>query len=54
MREIEKEELYLINGGGISFTGTVINALSNITKTVLEVGISLGSSLRRSLTKNLC
>lgn len=54
MREIEKEELYLIKGGGVSFTGTVLNALSTLTKTMLEVGRSLGSSLRRSLTNNLC
>ncbi len=54
MREIEREELYLINGGGTPFTGTVINAISGVAKVVLEVGRSLGSSLRRSISGKLC
>ncbi|MBR4262096.1 MAG: hypothetical protein IKQ35_01875 [Bacilli bacterium] len=54
MKEIEKEELYLISGGGISLTGTFINAVTGLTKVVLEVGRSLGSSLRRSITGKLC
>ena len=50
MREIEKEELSTINGGGISFNGTIINAISGLTKIILEVGRSLGSSLRRNIS----
>lgn len=54
MREIEKDELYLINGGGIPFTGTVIKAISGVAKVILEVGRSLGSSIRRSITGKFC
>lgn len=54
MREIEKEELYLISGGGVSFSGTILNGISNLVKALLETGRSLGSSLRRSATDNLC
>ena len=54
MREIEKEELLTISGGGINFSGTVINAITGAVRIVLEVGRSLGSSLRRSLTNRLC
>ncbi len=52
MKEIEEKELYLINGGGYALTATIINAVVSATKIVLEIGRSLGSSLRRTSGKS--
>lgn len=53
MKEIEKENLHHIDGGtGIS--GTLINAFSTGIKTILEVGRSFGTSLRRVFSNNMC
>lgn len=53
-KTIENEnELYEITGG-ISFTSSVLNALSTCARTILELGRSFGSALRRTVTGNLC
>ena len=38
----------------ISISGSLINAFTSGIKTVLEVGRSFGTSIRRLITKNLC
>lgn len=51
--EIKKEELMKINGGE-SISGSLINAFTSGIKAILEVGRSLGTSLRRMFDGNLC
>lgn len=46
-------ELYEINGG-FSINATFINAIARIVTTILDVGRSIGSSIRRYKTKNMC
>lgn len=46
-------EMCKINGGG-NINGTVLNALSRFINTILELGRSIGSSLRRGTSKNYC
>ena len=48
-----EEELFIITGG-INFSGSIINAIISGAKVVLELGRSLGSSIRRSITGNVC
>lgn len=50
--KLEKEELLQVQGGGI--TGTVITALLKGVGTILDLGRSLGSAIRRLTTKNVC
>ena len=49
---LQKEELVNVVGGAI--TATLINALARAVTTILDLGRTLGSSIRRSRTKNYC
>ena len=49
MRDLTKEELQKIYGGAIS--ATLLNAFIN---TILEVGRSFGSAIRRIIAKDAC
>lgn len=46
-------ELYLISGGA-DLNGNLLNALSRLVNTILELGRALGSSLRRSRSGKSC
>ena len=49
---LEKEELALIDGGGL--TATFFNSLARIGKTIYDIGYEVGSSVRRLLGRTLC
>lgn len=53
MNEINNKELYLIVGG-LSISGSIVNAFTNGIKIVLEVGRSFGTSIRRIVLGKLC
>lgn len=53
MNKIEKQELKEIDGG-LSISGTIINAFTNGMKTIFEVGRSLGNSMRRIKEGKMC
>ena len=48
---MKDEELANISGG---LNGTIINAISRLISTLLELGITIGSSLNRFKHKNKC
>ena len=50
---INEEELKDVVGG-INVSGTLVKAFSTGINTILEVGRSLGSAIRRVLGRNLC
>lgn len=52
MRDLTKEELQKIYGGAIS--ATLLNAFIRGINTILEVGRSLGSAIRRIIAKDAC
>lgn len=52
MRELNKDELRQICGGAIS--ATMINAIVRGVNYFLEVGRSLGTAIRRVISKNIC
>ena len=52
MKILKKEELLEIKGGSIS--GTYINALVKGIDTILELGRSFGTAIRRWVTGNVC
>ena len=45
-------ELININGGG--WTAAYLNAAARAVNTILELGRSVGSSIRRAITRNFC
>lgn len=55
MELIQKdEELCDISGGALALSSSVINALVAGAKIILEMGRSLGSALKRSISGNNC
>lgn len=54
MSEIKEfEKLYEIDGGA-DISGSLINAFSTGIKTVMNVGRSLGTAIRRIISGSLC
>ena len=49
---IENSELININGGGI--TAAYLNAASRAVNTILEFGRTVGSSIRRLVSRRYC
>ena len=49
---LANEELILVRGGGI--TSTMLNSLSRFMETLFNFGQSVGSSLRRMISKKTC
>lgn len=52
MKELTNKELNMIVGGSLS--GAVISSILKGVDMMLELGRSLGSSIRRLFTKNFC
>lgn len=52
MRKLNKEELLNISGGGIS--ASLLNAISRAVSTLMDLGRSLGTSIRRSISGKVC
>lgn len=50
--KLNEMELYKINGGAIS--ATFLNAIARAINTILNLGRTLGSSIRRIYNKNYC
>lgn len=50
---LEKEELLQVVGG-IDITGTLISSLYKAISTVMDVGRSLGSAIRRAIGGKFC
>lgn len=53
MQELTKEELQVIEGG-INISGTLINSLMKGINTLLDLGRSLGSAIRRVQGNRVC
>lgn len=51
---MNKQELINVKGGAFTINSTSLNALARIGTLILEMGRSLGSALRRSISKNYC
>ena len=53
MNELEVKELTSITGGE-TVTGTLVDAVTTGIKALFDIGKSLGSSIRRLSTNNIC
>lgn len=49
---LTNEELIKVKGGSIS--ATMLNAISRLIESLLNLGQLVGSSIRRSVSKNYC
>jgi hypothetical protein len=50
---LNKEELIIIEGG-LNITGTMLNSIIKGISTILDLGRSLGTAIRRLSTNNIC
>ena len=53
MRELNNKELMSVDGGA-SITATFLNAIARTVSTLMDVGRSLGSAIRRTISGNVC
>ena len=49
---LTNEEMLNVRGGGV--TATLLNSISRLVETVLNLGQIVGSSIRRSVSKKIC
>lgn len=49
---LKEMELYEIRGGAVS--STLLNSIARLITTVLDLGRTVGSSIRRIYSKNYC
>ena len=49
---LSKEELFVIKGG--SFSAALLNSISRLVDTLLRLGQTVGSAIRRSYEKKYC
>ena len=50
--KLEDNLLIQINGGGL--TAAYLNAAARAVTTILELGRTLGSTIKRAISKNFC
>lgn len=50
--KLNEVELYQVQGGAI--TSTFLNSVARLITTVLDLGRTVGSSIRRIYSKNYC
>lgn len=54
MRELEKQELLEISGGASWFTASFINAAARAMETLMDIGRSVGTAIRRTINGTYC
>ena len=54
MNNVEDKDLVVVDGGGYTLTGTLVNAFTDAIKTLFDVGKSFGNSIRRLSGNNIC
>lgn len=54
MKELENKELLNIEGGAFSLTAAFLNAAARALSTFMDIGKSLGSSIRRAFNGSIC
>jgi len=54
MTELKREEMLNISGGASWFSASFLNAISRAVSTLMDLGRSLGTSIRRSVNGKIC
>lgn len=51
---MEKQELLQITGGAFQLNGTVLGYVYKIANSIMDIGRSLGSAIRRAIGGTMC
>ena len=54
MQEIDRSEMMMVTGGGISITCAMIEAVSGVIQTIFGIGQAVGGAIRRISSNKLC
>ncbi len=54
MIELKKDELLQISGGANWLSASFLNAVSRAVSTLMDLGRSLGTSIRRTISGQVC
>ena len=54
MQELDNRQLFEISGGASWFSGAFFTSISRAIETVMNVGRSLGSAIRRAVSGTIC
>ena len=55
MRELDNKELLYIEGGALNWlSASFLNAASRALSTIMELGRSLGTAIRRTINGSVC
>lgn len=54
MVELSKQEMLNVSGGANWFSASFLNALSRAVTTLMDLGKSLGTSIRRTINGTVC
>lgn len=54
MRELSTKELLNIDGGASWFSASFLNAASRALSTLIELGRSVGTAIRRTINGSIC
>ena len=52
--KLKNDELITIKGGNSSLSASMINSISKLLDTIMDVGRSLGTAIRRIYSDELC
>jgi len=52
--KLENHEMLIISGGSTAFSGTLLNSVAKLINTVLDVGRTIGTSIRMITTGKRC
>jgi len=54
MNHLNDTELYNVTGGAVKITAALLNSISRIISTALDVGRTIGTSIRMIVSKRSC
>ncbi len=54
MRELDNKELLTIDGGASWFSAAFLNAAARAISTLMDLGRSVGTAIRRALDGSVC
>ena len=54
MEILNNETLVKVNGGGLKLSAALFNSISRGINTMLELGRTIGTSIRMAFTKKIC
>jgi len=54
MQKLEQKELFAIQGGALKLSAALLNAFSRAIGTILDLGRTVGTSIRMAIDKKIC